>query len=334
MTTAFDHYDALLLDLDGTVYRGNNAVEGAEPAIRAARQAGVAVRFVTNNASRTPQAVAEHLNNMGIPAKPDEVSTSAQAAAAMLTSRVPEGAEVLILGTEALAAEAESRGYKPVRKASNNVAAVLQGLSQQLTWQDLAEACIAIRAGALWIASNVDLTLPTERGLLPGNGALVTALKVATDTEPLIAGKPARPLMDEAIQAAEAAKPLAVGDRLDTDIEGATNANIDALLVLTGVSTPAALLAAPPIQRPAYVADDLTSIQTPLTELKITEQPSWQVETKATGLHLYYTGNEPDPAPLPALRALCAAWWPSHTGPTEIHPEDPQAESAHQQLFG
>ena len=334
MTTALDHYDALLLDLDGTVYRGSKAVDGAESAIRAARQAGVAVRFVTNNASRTPQAVAEHLNSLGIPAKPDEVSTSAQAAAAMLTSRVPEGAEVLILGTEALAAEAESRGYEPVRKASNNVAAVLQGLSQQLNWQDLAEACIAIRAGALWIASNVDLTLPTERGLLPGNGALVTALKVATDAEPLIAGKPARPLMDEAIQAAEATRPLAVGDRLDTDIEGATNAQIDVLLVLTGVATPATLLAAPPNQRPHYVANDLAGIQTPLAELKITEQPSWQVEIKATGLHLRYAGNDPEPAALPALRALCAAWWTDHAGPTEIHPADAKAESVHRQLFG
>jgi len=334
MTTALDHYDALLLDLDGTVYRGSNPVDGAEQAIRAAREAGVTVRFVTNNASRTPQAVAEHLNNLGIPAKPDEVSTSAQAAAAMLTSRVREGAEVLILGTEALAAEAESRGYQPVRKASNNVAAVLQGLSQQLTWQDLAEACIAIRAGALWIASNIDPTLPTERGLLPGNGALVTALKVATDTEPLVAGKPARPLMDEAIQAAGAVKPLAVGDRLDTDIEGATNAGIDALLVLTGVTTPATLLAAPTNQRPQYVANDLAGMQTPLVELKIIEQTAWQVEAKTTGLHLHYAGKEPNPAPLPALRALCAAWWPNHTGPAKIHPEDPQAELAHQQLFG
>lgn len=333
MTTALDHYDALLLDLDGTVYRGANAVEGAEQAVRAAHQAGVAVRFVTNNASRTPQAVADHLNNLGVPAKANDVSTSAQAAAAMLIGRIPQGTEVLILGTEALAAEAESRGYKPVRKAGENVAAVLQGLSQQLSWQDLAEACVAVRAGALWIASNVDLTLPTERGLLPGNGALVTALKVATEAEPLVAGKPARPLMDEAIQAAGATKPLAVGDRLDTDIEGARNAEIDALLVLTGVATPATLLAAPPNQRPQYVAHNLTAVQIPLADLKISEQPAWQVEKKGTNLHLHYTGNDPNPDPLPALRALCAAWWPNHTGPAEVHAQDPQAEAAHQQLF-
>ena len=327
-----DHYDALLLDLDGTVYRGDKAVDGAEPAIRAAHRAGVAIRFVTNNASRGPHEVADHLNRLGIPAKHDEVSTSAQAAAGMLVDRIPPGAEVLILGTDALAAEAESRGFTPVRAAGANVAAVLQGLSQQLTWQDLAEACVAVRSGALWVASNVDRTLPTERGLLPGNGALVAALATATDKNPLVAGKPARPLMDAAIQAAGATTPLAIGDRLDTDIAGAINVGIDALLVLTGVSTAADLLAAPPDQRPQYVANDLRGIQSPPPELAITAQPDWPVEVTDTGLRLRYTGQDQHPDPLPALRALCAAWWPAHNGPVATQPEDQQAEAAHRAL--
>jgi HAD superfamily hydrolase (TIGR01450 family) len=322
VTTVLDRYDALLLDLDGTVYRGGAAVDGAEPAVRAAHQAGVTVRFVTNNASRSPEDVADHLSRLGIPAKPDEVSTSAQAAAGMLVDRVPPGASVLIVGTDALATEAENRGFTPVRKASDNVAAVLQGLSQTLGWMDLAEACVAIRAGALWVASNVDRTLPTERGLLPGNGALVAALVTATDQHPLVAGKPARPLMDEAIAAAGAARPLAIGDRLDTDIAGAVNVGIDSLLVLTGVATPADVLAAAPDQRPTYVAADLEAIQRPITEIKA--HPDWLVDDQ---LRLRYQGKGSNPDPLDALRSLCAAWWPEHNGPATVQPQDETARA-------
>jgi glycerol 3-phosphatase-2 len=321
--TLLDRYDALLLDLDGTVYRGGTAVDGAEPAVRAAHQAGVTVRFVTNNASRSPEDVADHLSRLGIPAKPDEVSTSGQAAAGMLGDRVPPGAAVLILGTDALAAEAENRGFTPVRTADDHVAAVLQGLSQTMGWPELAEACVAIRAGALWVACNVDATLPTERGLLPGNGALVAALVAATDQHPLVAGKPARPLMDDAISASGAARPLAVGDRLDTDIAGAVNVGIDALLVLSGVATPAGLLAAAPDERPTYVAADLRAIQQPADDLKIKPHPDWLVDDQ---LRLRHQGSNPDP--LDALRALCAAWWPEHNGPAKVQPQDDAARAA------
>ena len=334
MTALLDQYDALLLDLDGTVYRGGAAVDGAEPAIRAAHQAGVAIRYVTNNASRSPAEVADHLNHLGIPAKEDEVSTSGQAAAGMLVDRVPQGAEVLILGTEALAAEVETRGLTPVRTANPAVAAVIQGLSQQLGWADLAEAAIAIRAGALWVACNTDVTLPTERGLLPGNGALVAALAAATDQKPLVAGKPARPLMDDAIRAAGASHPLAIGDRLDTDIEGALNVGIDALLVLTGVSTATDLLAAPPNLRPHYVAADLTAIKSGPDDVRIAPQPDWQATVTDDGLRLRYTGQDQHPGPLAALRALCAAWWPDHSGPAAIHPDDEQATAVVRALGG
>jgi hypothetical protein len=208
------------------------------------------------------------------------------------------------------------------------VVAVLQGLSQDLGWRDLAEACVAIRAGALWVACNVDATLPTERGLLPGNGALVAAVAAATDAHPLIAGKPARPLMDDAIRATAATHPLAIGDRLDTDIAGATNAGIDALLVLTGVSTPADLLAAPPDQRPRYVAADLHSVRTPATDLEIAPRPDWQVDMMDSHPHLRHTGSNPEPDPLPALRSLCTAWWATQAGRTTVTPQDEHATAA------
>jgi glycerol-1-phosphatase len=322
--TLLARYDTLLLDLDGTVYRGGNAVDGAEQAIRAAHQAGVAVRFVTNNASRSPEDVAEHLNRLGIPAKHDEVTTSAQAGAGMLVGRVAPGAEVLILGTDALAAEASARGFTPVREAGEGVRAVLQGLSQQLGWRDLAEACVAIRAGALWVACNVDRTLPTERGLLPGNGALVEAVRAATDADPLVAGKPERPLMDDAIRATGAERPLAVGDRLDTDIAGANNVGVDSLLVLTGVSTPSDLLAAPSNQRPTYVAADMRGIER--DDIGIAACEHWRVDVTGDGLSLRHTGSDTDQ--WTALRALCATWWARGDGRVAVRPRDDAAAAA------
>lgn len=258
-------YDALLLDLDGTVYRGKDAVPGAVEAVAAARAAGVGIRFVTNNASRAPQEVADHLAELGFNAVLGEVSTSAQAGAAMVADRVPVGSAVLVLGADALAHEVELLGLRPVREAAQDVVAVVQGLSQDLGWRELAEACVVIRTGALWVACNVDATLPTERGLLPGNGSLVAALRTATGQEPLVAGKPATPLLEQAAKSLGAQRPLVVGDRLDTDIAGAFHAGMDSLLVLTGVSTEAEARELPEAQRPTYVAQDLSVLhQLPL----------------------------------------------------------------------
>ncbi|WP_433263113.1 HAD-IIA family hydrolase [Actinosynnema sp. CS-041913] len=252
-----DRYDALLLDLDGTVYRGREAVPGAVEAVASARGHGTGIRFVTNNATRSPRDVADHLTELGFRAALDEVSTSAQAAAAMLLDLVPQQAEVLVLGTDALAEEVRLRGFTPVTRAAG-VAAVVQGLSQDLGWRELAEAAVAIRAGARWVACNVDATLPTERGLLPGNGALVAALRTATGAEPLVAGKPATPLLEQAAKSLGAQRPLVVGDRLDTDVLGAVNAGMDSLLVLTGVSTRAEVDELPADRRPTYIAEDLS----------------------------------------------------------------------------
>jgi glycerol-1-phosphatase len=314
------HYDALLVDLDGTVYRGAAAVPGADAAIRAAHQAGVGVRFVTNNASRSPDDVAEHLNRLGIPAKPAEITTSAQAGASLLVDRIAPGDTVLVLGTDALVAAVAAHGFPTVRAADADVRAVIQGFSPDLGWRDLAEAAIAIRAGALWVACNVDVTLPTERGLLPGSGSLVAAVRAATDATPLVAGKPERPLMDDAIRAEGATRPLAVGDRLDTDIAGAVNVGVDSLLVFTGVSTPADLLAAPVSSRPTHVAVDLRGIEQDGTA--IAAQPGWRVGLADDALTLSAAGDGDDMA---ALRALCATWWRGDGGPVRVRALDDDA---------
>jgi len=317
-----DRYDALLFDLDGTVYRGGQALPAAAEVVDRAHAAGVAVRFVTNNASRAPETVAEHLRGMAVRADAAEVSTSAQAAAAVLRGRLAPGDHVLVLGTDALADEVTAVGLTPVRGFSADVKGVCQGLSPKMTWEDLAEGALAIRAGAFWVACNVDRTLPTDRGLLPGNGSLVHALRVATDHEPEVAGKPATPLMDQSIRSAGAARPLVVGDRLDTDIEGAVSAGVDSLLVLTGVATAADLLAAGPHERPTYVAADLTAFDRPADELAIRARPGWAVTVDGGRATITGGGD-----PLDLLRTLCAACWAAGGDAQALHP-DPAAAAA------
>lgn len=291
--TLLDRYDALLFDLDGTVYRGEQAVDGAAEAVAAAHRAGTTVRFVTNNASRGPDEVAAHLTGIGIPAAAGEVSTSAQAAAQIL--RGTPG-KVLVVGSPALEHEVELAGLAPTRTAGDDVAAVVQGLSRETGWRDLAEAAVALNAGARWVATNIDPTLPTERGMLPGNGSFVAALRTATGREPEVAGKPAEPLMNEAIRAAKATHPLAIGDRLDTDIAGANAVGIDSLLVFTGVTTPAELLDSD--IRPTYLAADVRAVGADPDELAIGDRPGWKIDNGVVS---------GDGDPLDLLRALCAA---------------------------
>jgi glycerol-1-phosphatase len=298
-----DIYDAILLDLDGTVYRGPEAVPGAAEAVTAVRAAGNAVRFVTNNAARSPREVADQLVGLGIETEPAEICTSAQAAAGVLAERLPAGATVLVTGAGALADEVRAVGLRPVDTASDEPDAVVQGLSRELGWRELSEAALAVRAGALWVACNVDPTLPTERGQLIGNGALVAAVATATGRQPVVAGKPSRPLLDRAARSADARRPLVVGDRLDTDIAGAAAAGQDALLVLTGVSQAADLLTFE--HRPDYVAADVSALTGRADDYRITEQPGWTVGARDGVLSARASGRGTADA-LSLLRALCA----------------------------
>ncbi|WP_020672044.1 HAD-IIA family hydrolase [Amycolatopsis nigrescens] len=321
-----DSYDALLLDLDGTVYHGVNVIPGAAEVLETARERDVPVRFVTNNASKAPVAVAEHLRALGVAGVPSEVNTSAQAAAGVLRDRVAVGETVLVVGTDSLAAEVAAVGLKPVRTVRagrEGIAAVVQGHSPDTGWADLAEACLAIRAGALWVACNADVTLPAERGLLPGNGAMVAALRAATGTEPAVAGKPQTPLFETAAGSAGASRPLVVGDRLDTDIAGAVAAGMDALVVLTGVATPATLLAAVPAERARYLAADLSALTEPAELLAIGPQPGWQVHAEDGAL--VATGDGAADATA-LLRVLCGVAW--QTGVTTVRASGDHAAAA------
>ena len=313
-------YDAVLFDLDGTVYHGSKVIPGAPETLGAVREHGTPVRFVTNNASKAPAEVVEHLVGLGMPAETDEVHTSAQAAVALLRERLDAGAEVLVVGTESLAEGVAAAGLEPVRKNAESVQAVVQGHSPDNTWADLAEACLAIREGALWVACNVDATLPSERGLLPGNGSMVAALRTATDVVPLVAGKPEPLLFETAAKSADASRPLVVGDRLDTDIAGAVAAGIDSLVVLTGVATPKQLLNAIPAERGTYLAPDLTALTRRPDELRIAPRPGWSV-TVSDALVVTGEGDSLD-----LLRALCHEAWASSE--TRLRADGAAAEAA------
>lgn len=329
-TLLADH-DAVLLDLDGTVYRGGQLAPGADEAIAGVREAGVLARFVTNNASKPAQAVADHIRDLGLEADADEVSTSAQAGAALLAAQLPAGSKVLVVGSESLAGEIDNVGLVPVRRVDEEPVAVVQGHSPDTGWWNLAEACLAIRGGATWVACNSDLTLPTERGQLPGNGAMVTALRAATGAEPQVAGKPERPLLDRAVDSAGAQRPLMIGDRLDTDIAGAVTYGMPSLLVLTGVGTPEDALFAPPELRPGHIAEDMRALLRPSAESAVGEHEAWKVRVGERALEL--SANSAASADrLTALRALCAAWWPVGSGRIAVQAGDARAEQALREL--
>lgn len=254
-------HDVALLDLDGVVYVGPHAVPYAAEALQEAHDRhGLRAGFVTNNAARPPAVVAEHLRELGIRAQDADVVTSAQAAARVLVERVPRGSRVLAVGGPGVAWALEERGLVPVTSADDGPVAVMTGFGPDVGWRQLAEATLAIDGGAVWIATNLDRTIPTPRGRVLGNGSLVAALQHATGVVPLAAGKPEPPLMRESVERTQAERPLVVGDRLDTDIEGAVRSGIPALLVLTGVTGWRDLLDAPVDMRPDFVGRDLRAL--------------------------------------------------------------------------
>jgi glycerol-1-phosphatase len=268
-----DGYDAALLDLDGVVYLGPIAVEGAADAIARLYERRVRIGFVTNNAARPPGAVAEHLRELGIPAREGDVVTAAQAGAHLLATRFGPGAKILVVGGDGILAALAEHALTPVRSADDEPVAVIQGWAFDLTWDQLNEAAIAIHRGAHWVATNTDPTRPTDRGVVPGNGAAVAAVGMAVDARPEVAGKPYRPLLDETIERLDASRPIFVGDRLDTDVAGAHAAGLDSMLVLSGSHRGRDLLAASSASRPTHLGRDLASLTEP--PLTLVEEGGW-----------------------------------------------------------
>ena len=311
-------YDVALLDLDGVVYIGGEVIPGASQALRKAGDEGMRLAYVTNNANRTPAAVAAILTAFGISATRQDVVTSAQAAARLLAERLPAGSAVLVIGGMGLRVALRERGLRPVSTAAERPAAVAQGYAPGISYPLLAEGGRAVAAGALFVGTNADRTLPSPHGLQPGNGSLLQVIAYATGRTPLIAGKPEPPLHNESVLRTGARHPLVVGDRLDTDIEAAWRVDADSLLVLTGVTGPAEAVLAPPHQRPTYVADDLFGLLEPQPAISSEGGTfgcgGWTARWTRDGqLELSGAGARID-----GLRALCAAAW-SRDGTTAGH---------------
>ncbi|MGR7027736.1 HAD-IIA family hydrolase [Geodermatophilus sp. URMC 62] len=339
-------HDVALLDLDGVVYVGPDAVPGVPAALAAAREAGMRLGFVTNNAARPPEEVAHHLTALGVPAGPDEVITSSQAAASVVAGLLGRGARVLPVGGPGVAAALRAAGLTVVDRAEDAPAAVVQGYGREVGWAQLAEAVVAVRNGARHVATNADATIPSPRGPLPGNGAMVGVVRDVTGREPLVTGKPDPAMHAECVRRTGAERPLVVGDRLDTDIEGSQRAGAASLLVLSGVTDPATLLAAGPLHRPDLLAADAAG-------LLVVHPPvvrdgggwrcgHWLATAEGTGpLELRAAGDAGDrPAGrsgdglggdgLDGLRALCLASWTRDAdgAPAEVRAGDEEAQRA------
>jgi glycerol 3-phosphatase-2 len=317
-------HDVALLDLDGVVYVGPHAVPGVPRALTEVRSAGMRLGFVTNNAARTPEEVAAHLTELGVPAEPSDVITSSQAAATVVAELLGPGARVLPVGGPGVATALRAAGLIVVERAEEHPDAVVQGYGREVGWAQLAEAVVAVRNGARHVATNTDATIPSPRGPLPGNGAMVGVVSAVTGRAPLITGKPDPAMHAECVRRTGARRPLVVGDRLDTDIEGARRADAASLLVLSGVTDAVTLLAAVPEHRPDHLGADASALLA--VHPPVVGTPSgwrcgnWEARPGEAGaLLLARVADAERSAPgdrvtdgLDGLRALCVAHWSNH----------------------
>lgn len=266
--SVIDGYDGIICDLDGVVYRGDDAVPGAPDALQDMVVRGVRVVYATNNASRVPAEVARQVADLGAPATPEDVVSSAQAGAARLQAQLSAGARVLALGGDGVVEALEQAGFTPVYPAdldgaAVDVEAVLQGFGRQLRVSDFETAARVLAGDLPWVATNDDATLPLPWGQSPGNGAYIDLLTTATRRRPVVVGKPHPPLYRLALDrlGTSPSRTLAVGDRLATDIVGAAAAGIDSAWVLTGVDRPSDLVGG--TASPTYVVTALTELLRP-----------------------------------------------------------------------
>ncbi len=316
-----DGVSLLLADLDGVVYRGSAAIPHAVESINRTAE-HCRVGYITNNASRTAESVAEHLRGLGLTVRTDEVVTSAQAAVALLRGLVPAGATVLVVGGEGLSSEVVKAGFVVTDSADDAPAAVIQGFSPSVGWNQLAEASFALAldqhgAGIPWVATNTDWTIPVARGIAPGNGTLVSAVHSAVGRLPVVAGKPEVAIFREAVDRFGTADALFLGDRLDTDILGANRAGLASALVLTGIDRAKQVLAADQGSRPRYIFDDLRQLHEPYPEIVTeVERGSGATSVRAGNSIVRMNGTvvsvaAPGDRQIDLLRAGAAAIWDS-----------------------
>ena len=310
-------FDAALMDLDGVAWHGTDATPHAAEAVVAARGAGMRTGFITNNASRTPEQVSEKLNTMGFESEPSMVMTSSMDVVAIMKEHLDDDATVLVIGGDGLRAAVTSAGYTMVDSADDSPTAVVQGFDASVGWPELSEAVYAIDKGAVFFATNLDATLPTERGFAIGNGSLVKAVQNASHRRPIAAGKPEPGIFVRGAALVDSENPLGVGDRLETDIAGAIAAGIPSMHVLTGVHRARDVIRAPRGQRPAFVGMDLRALGETHPQPKHHKDGTWTCGVSQVAKVLR-NGTltlddveivEPTTVTLDSYRALAAAAW-------------------------
>lgn len=311
MARLVDQFDSVLFDLDGVVYLGSEAVPFAVETINTLSAEGLKIGYVTNNSSRRPEVIAEQLRGFGLKAEPNQVIGSARAGAKMLAERIPAGSKVLVVGGDGLRFEVESLGFEIVSAADQNPAAVIQGFAPDVGWTHLAEAAYAIQRGAVWLATNQDWTIPREGGIAPGNGTLVSAVHTAVGILPDFAGKPFAPIFQSALDQLGIAKPLFVGDRLDTDIRGAHNFGMASACVMTGVASRRELIGAREEDRPDYIISDLRDLLIDYQQPREVKRGLQLGGTKVELLGTKVLVSEGDPRSLEALKAATQLIWNS-----------------------
>ncbi|KGX86702.1 TIGR01457 family HAD-type hydrolase [Pontibacillus litoralis] len=228
-------YKGYLIDLDGTMYKGEEQIEAASDFVKVLNEKKVPHLFVTNNSTREQQQVADKLNSFDIPATAEQIYTSSMATASYIKEQ-KENARVYVIGEEGLVKALEQSGHEIVEERCDFV---VIGLDRNITYEKFAKACLLIREGATFLSTNSDIAIPTERGMLPGNGSLTALVSTSTQVEPTFIGKPESIIMEQAIEVIGLAKEevIMVGDNYDTDILAGMNAGLDTLHVQTGVTS-------------------------------------------------------------------------------------------------
>ena len=247
-----DNISALIIDMDGVLWHGNNPIDGLVDFFSTLRQLSLPFILATNNASLTQQQYIDKLDRMGVTVSMDEILTSSMATATYLAKTVDADLrKVFVIGEQGLKQPLVEHGFiltelyqvNQVSKGITDQGAdiVVSGLDRKLTWDKLATATLNIKAGALFYATNSDTTLPTELGEVMGNGGTIAALEAVTGVKPISIGKPEPILYQQALQklGSSPENTIAIGDRLNTDILGAVNAGLRSILVLTGISSQA-----------------------------------------------------------------------------------------------
>ncbi len=249
-----------IIDMDGVLWEGQRPLPGLTEFFQALRDLNLRFVLATNNASQTPHQYVTKLAQMGVTVTLAEILTSAQTAALYLRDQAPAGTRVFSIGEAGVLTALTEAGFALCGLYETGAEYVVCGMDRQLSWDKLATATLNIRAGAKFIGTNPDTTLPTERGLTHGNGAVLAAIQAATGVAPTIMGKP-EPLMYQQALARLQADPTttaAIGDRLETDILGAVRAGIHSVFVLSGVSRQAEL--ADLAYQPTWVMEDIQAI--------------------------------------------------------------------------